>query len=323
MKKVLFTSLYLALAACSTPDSSNFRVGSIDYENLSSDHAIKEVRLFKSFVSKGQNCPLQSSSETIPPFALAGVGYVGKELIAYGKSQLEKRAEYLESDIVLNGKAILPVWPDDSDPDRAELCLLVIAGEFGDTPDDAAIERFRASQRAGTMDSYFREIMASYNQQIPGVGDVTGPFTDIRRDPSILIEIKVVPAKADSDGKWFYIATPTYMLYPSPLHMMTTSRAGRKLGVEYSIGSETGSIALDGFESGAAYESGLLQQRFSITDNKGGKATTVVTVKVVEGPDKMPTAKLMRDLAGKDAEIQAWLDEKLKELADQKANGDD
>ncbi len=323
MKKVLFTWLYLALAACTTPDSSSFRVGSIDYENLSAENSIKEVRLFKAFVSEGQNCPLQSSSETILPIALAGVGYVGKELIAYGKSQLERRAEYLESDIILNSKAILPLWPDDGDSDRAELCLLVIAGEFGDTPDDATIERFRASQRAGATDSYFREIMASYNQQIPGVGDVTGPFTDIRRDPSILIEIKVVPKKADSDGNWFYIVTPTYMLYPSPLHMMATSRVGRKLGVEYSIGSETGSISLEGFRSGAAYESGLLQQRFSITNYKGGKATTVVTIKVVEGPDRMPTAKLMRDLAGKDVEIQTWLDEKLKEIADQKAKGDD
>lgn len=322
MKRVLISSLCFTLASCSTPDGSSFRVGDIVYERLSTANAVKETRLFKKFVAKNQACPLQSGSETIPPLVLAGVGYVGKELIAYGKSQLEKRAEYLESEVVLNSKAILPVWPDASQPRRAELCLLVIAGQFGDSPDESVIERFRASQRPGSTATGFSKLMAGYNQQIPGVGDVTGPFTDIKRDPSFLIEIKVVPYKADADGKWFYTATPTYMLYPSPLHTMTTSKVSRKLSVEYSIGSETGSIALDGFDSGAAYESGHLQQRYSITDQKGGESTTVATVKVIEGPDKMPTAKLMRDLASKDAEFQSWIDGKLKELADKKTEGE-
>lgn len=312
MKKSIVLASLIALAACSTPDSSSFRVGNIKYEDLSKNHAVKETRLFKKFVPKNQSCPLQHSAETIPALVLAGVGYIGKELIAYGKSELESRAQYLESDVSLNSKAILPVWPSD-DANNAELCLLVIAGEFGDTPDGKVLERFRESQVPSLTNPSFTKEMAEYNQNIPGVGDVIGPFTGIQKDPTFLLEIKVVPTKT-SDGKWYYTASPTYLLYPNPLHMMTSSKVSRKLTVEYSLGLATGAIALDGFDSGAAYKSEILQQRYSITDQKGSAPTTVATVKVIEGPDKMPTAKLMRELASKDKELQALLDEKLKEI---------
>lgn len=322
MKKIAMACMFLGVFGCKSYEAGSFRTGNINYESLKENEPLKEMRIYQHKTFMENNCAFETGEQS-PGAALAisALGYVGKEIIAYGKSELEKRAAYLESDVVINAKALhSSKWPDESVENENSLCILIVAGEFSDKGDKEVSRRFRESQLSSLNEQGFSNKMADYKFEAPGSSfELSNPFNNLAVDPSFIFEAKVISAKDPVSNKWQFYVIPTYLFYPEPLHMMSKTGLSRKLSVELNIGDAKAAINLDGVKSGVTYSSALLKPRFAVTDAKGADASTLLTAKVIEGPDKMPTAKLMRDLAAKDKDLLAWLDARLKEL-EEKAN---
>ncbi|WP_417312046.1 hypothetical protein [Ectopseudomonas khazarica] len=318
MKKTALALSIAATAGCNNFQPSSFNTSDFDYAKLTTDAAINEVRVFQT-LAQDNTCPMQTGQEVVAPLVVAGIGYIAKEAIAFGKSELEKRAEYLEADVILNGRSLMPrEWPVAGAASQTPVCLLIVAGEYknggnGDVP----LTKFRDSQKPLMDldgDGGFRELMSSYTINIPGSTAIKGPFTDLTKDPSFMAEL-IITTKDLGGGKWLYHVTPTYLLYPSPLHKLAANGVDRKLAIDYTLGKAKGSIALDGFKSGGVYGEGRMKTRYSMTDTTGNPAFADISITVTEGPDKMPTAKVLRQIASKDKDLEKYIDDKLSELA--------
>jgi hypothetical protein len=317
MRKIMLCCLLLAVASCKSYDASTFSVGDVDYASLKKNPAVSELRIYEYMTNSAQNCLFEKSAEgLVATAAVSAIGYVGKELIAYGKSELEKRAAYLESDVVVSGKALRGTqWPDSKNDTNNALCLLIVVGEFGQDPDPSVASNFQKGVFPTLDEDTFMEGMNKYKISTPGgSSEDINPFASLNEDPSFMLEVKVVSAKLSTGDKWQYYLTPTYLFYPKPLHMMSKTGLSRSLSVELGVGDAKGSIDLDRLKSGSTYTQSLLKQRFSVTDEKGAAASNAITAKVTEGPDRMPTAKALKAVASKDEALLSWLDERLKEL---------
>jgi len=317
MHKPTALVLFLLASGCQNYDSSTFNVENIDYSTLKENSPVAELRVYEYKSPQADKCVFQGSGQSIAAtLAISVIGYAGKEAIAYGKSELEKRAEYLESDVVLNGKSLhASKWPNAADAANNSLCVLIVAGEFSGSPDPEVARRFRDSQLGDLDDATFNSTLQKYAITAPGSSSqISNPFAMMSKDPAFILEAKIVSAKDPAADKWQYYVIPTYLFYPKPLHRMAKTGLSRNLTVDITLGDAKSAIDLSRFKSGNYYGPKMLAPRFAITDEKGATPSAVMTVKVVEGPDKMPTAKALRAAASKDAELQAWLDGKLKEL---------
>ncbi|MHB2242741.1 hypothetical protein [Pseudomonas monsensis] len=311
MKKVIVLASVM-LSACSNYDSTSFETKKYDYRDLVKNPPVKEVRVF-SLVDKTGKCPLQSTKETPQALVISAVGWLAKEAIAYGKSELEARAQYLESDIKLNGRALLlKDWPVNA-TDKEGLCLLLLAGEFQASPDTPALEAFRAHKEPDTTlegIKGFRETMSSYHLQIPGAEPVVNPFTGLTGNPDFLMEVRITPKTVGSVLN--YVVSPTYLLYPHPLHKMTFNGPKRKLTVDLGLGDSKAALALDDFQSGHEYTASSLKTRYALAASTSGKPFSALSFVVTEGPDAVPTAKALRALADKSDDLNKIVDDKVK-----------
>lgn len=305
------------LSGCSNLDTSSFNTGGIDYTKLKKNPPVNEVRLYQ-FADESGTCPLQQSLETPATLALTVIGYGAKELIAYGKSELEKRAEYLESDVKLNGRGVLTTeWPPATPSERSGLCLLLVAGEFSaNSSGDDVLKKFgQAVKPTMAIDGNtgLRSLFNQYELPVPGLTSLNGPFTGLNNDPSFMVEVRVTTTKT-SDGKTHYVLAPTYLVYPEPLHKMTTNGPRRKIGISVELGDATAAISLDDFQSGGLYDASSLKTRYAIAESASGKPFGAVAMVVTEGPDKLPTAKVMRDLAAQQEKLDKAVDDKIAAL---------
>ena len=125
----------------------------------------------------------------------------------------------------------------------------------------------------------------------------------------------IITNKDLGGGKWLYQVTPTYLLYPSPLHKLAANGVDRKLAIDYTLGKAKGSIALDGFKSGGIYGESRMKTRYSMTETTGNSAFADISITVTEGPDTMPTAKVLRQIASKDKDLEKYIDDKLSGLS--------
>ncbi|WP_139833014.1 MULTISPECIES: hypothetical protein [unclassified Pseudomonas] len=311
MKK-LFILASITISACSHLDSTSFESKNYDYSDLSKNPPIKEVRVF-SIVDQTGKCPLQSTKETPQALVISAIGWLAKEAIAYGKSELEARAQYLESDIKLNGRALLVSdWPVN--PAKKEgLCLLLVAGKFEATPNTPALDAFRAHVQPNTVldgEGGFRETMSDYQLQIPGAEPIANPFTGLTGNPDFLMEVRVTPKTVG--GTLNFVVSPTYMLYPHPLHKMTFNGPKRKLTVDLGLGDSKAALALDDFQSGHEYTASSLKTRYALASSASGKPFGALSFVVTEGPDALPTAKALRAVAEKTDDLNKIVDEKVQ-----------
>ncbi len=118
-KNLSILMVAVVISGCETLNSSTFRTGKVDYEDLDKNQETIETRMY---VKQGAVCDISSSSpNTLPALAVPVLGYIAKEAIAYGKSKLDNYAEYLNSDVKLNASTLLSfrgeAWPTDSQID--------------------------------------------------------------------------------------------------------------------------------------------------------------------------------------------------------------
>ncbi|VVM47579.1 hypothetical protein [Pseudomonas fluorescens] len=322
--KYNFIIALAVLAGCSNWEDSSFNTGDVEYTTLKKNPPVNEVRVFQFADEKGA-CPLQSTLETPEALVLTAIGYGVKELIAYGKSELERRAQYLDSNIKLNGRSVLTTaWPTQETDDKSGLCLLLVAGEFSaNSTGDEVLKKFGQAVKPNMAfegRTGLKGILNQYELPVPGLTAIVGPFTGLVKDPSFLAEVRIT-TKMSSDGKRAYVVTPTYLVYPAPLHKMTGNGPRRKVSMDFVLGDATASVSLDDFQSGGIYDSASLKTRYSITESVNGTPFGAVGMVVTEGPDKLPTAKLLRELAAQDEALNKLVDSKIKAMTAEKNAG--
>lgn len=324
--RIIFVSVVFFLTGCSGYDSNSFNDSAYSYEDLKSNEPVQEIRVFVINDSSG-SCPLQSTSET--PAALIPIAVWGaKEVLAFGKTQLEKKAEYLESDIKLAGKLTLSGnWPPTTIDKKTGLCVLLVAGSFSaNSSGRDALERFRQSQRPNlAIDGIagFEAIINQYKLPIPSRKPIVGAFSGLTKDPAFVLEARISASRAQ-DGTANYVIAPTYLFYPVPLHKLSTKNSPRALSASFTFADATASLSFDKFQSGSSYETAQLQTRYAVAQSVSGEAFGALGVVVTEGPDKAPTAKVLRDIAAQEANLNAYIDTKAAEkLARIKAEEDE
>jgi hypothetical protein len=305
----------LFLSGCAGYESTSFNETSYKYSDLTSNAPVEEVRVFMMKDTAG-HCPMQSTNETaaaLIPVAVWGV----KELLALGKAQLEKRAEYLESDIKLTGRLTVPGnWPPSSVDPKTGLCVLLVAGTYsGNVSGTDVLEGFRQAQRPDLEREGLTGFEATINQYrlpVPGKSPIIGPFNGMTKDPAFILEARISVMKA-GDGSTSYAIVPTYLFYPLPLHKMTSKKLARALSVNFTLADTTASLSLDKFKSGGSFEANQLKTRYALAQSATGQPFGALGIVVTEGPDKAPTAKVLRDLVAQEASINTFIDAKAAE----------
>jgi hypothetical protein len=128
-----------------------------------------------------------------------------------------------------------------------------------------------------------------------------------------MVEIKaeVVTGSDPSPEKYLYKVIPTYLWYPHSLHKGVFQRAKRDLSVEVGFADVKSISMLDGFSSGHMYKGRDFASRFSLVEGSKKSTVNVVSVAVIEGPDKVPADKA---LAVVNDAIKAKTDELSKEV---------
>lgn len=381
------------LTACKTLSQNSFNVGEVNYEKMNGkdNPAIAGARVFSKF---GSDCNINSASdESGAAIAVSAAAFLIKEGVAYGKGELEKKAAYLSSDVVISGSTFIkgspagnPVtqkidtptaWPDIAVANKYEiersaaikkaekqasneilakngkatkeqikeaentaaikagkeyddlnkssefktgqndLCVLLVAGEYKDGATNLdAWNRLADKNGLTKVDSleklYSDGEYSDYKLSVPGSKDKR-PFQDLTTDPSLIVELHLIPTSVK--GGVMYTIKPTYLFYPYPLHKGTAKNLERKLTIELGLGEKKPTILLERMISGKQYRTNDMLSSFVSFNAEGTTQYQEVSLKVSEGPDKMPTAKILTDLAGKDKDIEKYLIDKLQEKA--------
>jgi hypothetical protein len=399
VKKILVAvvgSIATGLAGCTPPNNNTIRVSKADYEKIHVNPPAFESR---TFVKKGLGCNYTAaSSESV---AAAAIGsFLIKEGVEYVADYLKKKAEYLNADVVVNGRALLSsedmsFWPSSTAADsynlsKAEfidaavenesakykygkkilksddkgllvankkardsageiydnnnskvvvqttsedLCVLVVVGEYKVGKDKVVTDENtdRKSFISDIQTNFIKSTKANvaqlenYNIALPGIKDVDLPLPlqDLNQDPSFVIEMRLIPVA--TKDKVVYFLSATNVFYPNPLHVGTINGPDRKLAVELTLGTNKPTIILEKVKSPAILDENFLATRYTSFESDVNTHYQTVDVKITEGPDALPTAKLEADVAAKKDDILAYLLSKLidkdkakEDAADQK-----
>lgn len=371
----------ILMSGCETLNSSTFRTGKVEYEDLKTNIEIIETRLY---VKKSTTCDIYSTTQnTLPALAVPVLGYLAKEAVAYGKDKIDKYAEYLKSDVKLNANSLLSfggeAWPNkelldtletsrkrtinaslneaiskykeatgttDNTPTLSDfiktertrleseetsvseitssandLCLLVVAGKYGNSSPDVAnkakyvLDRFAFGSKKNTTPNAKKTLIQDYKMIAPGFSEDQSPkaFDNIIEDPSFVAEIQVVAT--DLGEKMQYTIKPANIFYPYSLHKYTKSDVERKLTIELTFGTHKAAVSFDSIKGGTVLKGDILASKFSMFEAPKTEKFKSVAIMVAEGPDKLPTAKLLTEISSHDKDIEKYLIDKIGELA--------
>ncbi|MHC8313358.1 hypothetical protein ACYZUC_27655 [Pseudomonas sp. GT1P32] len=394
MMKAKLTALTacIVLSACKTLTPNSFNVGEVDYDKLNGLNDVDRPAIAgaRVFSKNGSACyKTAGGDESGVAIAVSAAGFLIKEGVAYGKSQLEKRAAYLNSDIVISGSTFVQdiprkdptgkevtakAWPAIEVANRYEidkadkvakaeqkaqsalkknatkdeirearknaadsaaksydltnaspefktgeddLCVLIVAGEYQEGATGLEAWNRFAKKNDLTEVSNVTELetageYSGYSLSVPGSKDKK-PFQDLKKDPSFIAELHIIPTSVK--GGVMYTIKPTYIFYPYPLHKGTANGLERKLTIEVGLGEGKPTMLFEHIVSGKQYRTRDILSSWVAYKTDGAKQYQEVSVKVSEGPDSMPTAKIMTDLAAKDAAIEKYLIDKLEAKA--------
>jgi hypothetical protein len=162
--------------------------------------------------------------------------------------------------------------------------------------------------------------MSNYELQIPGSEPIVNPFTGLNGNPDFLMEVRITSKTVS--GVLNYAVTPTYLLYPHPLHKMTVNGPNRKLTVDLSLGDAKAALSLDDFQSGHVYTAHSLKTRYALAASSSGKPFGAMTFVVTEGPDSLPTSKAFRAAAEKTDDLNKIVQDKVNEALAKEAAKD-
>lgn len=232
------------------------------------------------------------------------------------------------------GKAAAATFDTDKDkreikPSAEDLCVLVVAGKYQEGAfGGLSWNRFRdfagLSDNPGALDANEDPITKGlptaysyrgYAMRLPGLDTKSTkiPFQDLVSDPSLIVELHLIPTPV-KDGV-IYTIRPTYLFYPYPMHKGTANGLERKMTVEVSLGENKPTILLERMTSGDQYQAGDLVTNYVSHKVESNGSFQEIAVKVSEGPDAMPTAKILTDIAAKDETVTKYLVDKLEEKA--------
>lgn len=201
--------------------------------------------------------------------------------------------------------------PNEIKATRNDLCLLVVAGEYkASSTESAKLKKdFVAftGARANLLDEYSMPLPAL------DVSDYPRPFDTLNKDPSFLIEMHLTPTPVG--GKMLYTLKPTYIFYPYPLHKKSANGLERKVTIEVTLGENKLLLTFDNLKSGSTYDSSDLATKYTLLEAPINQHFQTVDVNIIEGPDSMPTAKILNDIAAQDKTIEKYLIEKIDAIA--------
>ncbi|MEN1399002.1 hypothetical protein [Pseudomonas aeruginosa] len=214
-------------------------------------------------------------------------------------------------------------------PSAEDLCVLIVAGKYQEGASGGpSWGRFRdfagLSDNPGVLvaneDPITKGLPTAYSyrgyaMRLPGLDTKSTkiPFQDLVSDPSLIVELHLIPTPV-KDGV-IYTIRPTYLFYPYPMHKGTANGLERKITVEVSLGENKPTILLERMTSGAQYQAGDLVSNYVSHKVESNGSFQEIAVKVSEGPDAMPTAKILTDIAAKDETVTKYLVDKLEEKA--------
>lgn len=323
MKVGLLIFSALLLISCSwgpkTVSTKNYEISDVKRNG-----SIEELRVFSKVSSR---CATETlSKETVVPLGAVILGSAIKQVAAYGKEQVDIAIKYLQSDVKVSGKSFLSkadMTPAPEPTPSPKLCILAIYGTFntGPTAADEAqtIQTFKKIQVQNGIeaaDDVFIEDLKEY--EMAGLNSAS-PIDGLIGNPVFMVEIKaeVVTGSDPSPEKYLYKVIPTYLWYPHSLHKGVFQRAKRDLSVEVGFADVKSISMLDGFSSGHMYKGRDFASRFSLVEGSKKSTVNVVSVTVIEGPDKVPADKALAvvndAIKAKTDELSKKVEEKNKE----------
>ncbi|BBP66266.1 MULTISPECIES: hypothetical protein [Pseudomonas] len=319
MKNGLLILSSALLASCSWGPKT-VSTKSYDISDIHRNESIEELRVFTKI---GEKCATETlGKETVLPLGAVVLGSAIKQIAAYGKEQVDIAIKYLQGDVKISGKSLLSnanMTPAPAPTPSPKLCMLAIYGTFKTTPtsDDKnkTIQTFKKIQiqnKIDERDNVFIEDLKEY--EMAGVNS-ENPVDSLIGNPVFMVEMKayVVTGSDPSSSKYLYKVTPTFLWYPHSLHKGVFQRAKRDLSVEVAFADVKSISPLDGFPAGFMYKGSDFASRFSLVEGSKSATVNVVSVTVIEGPDKVPTDKA---LAIVNDAIKAKAEELSKEIED-------
>ncbi|WP_156043948.1 hypothetical protein [Pseudomonas mandelii] len=195
-----------------------------------------------------------------------------------------------------------------------DLCVLIVAGEYqahnGHTKHKEDFTKFSGANT---------ELLDQYRMSVPGTAfnESPKPFDNLSSDPSFIAELHVVPTVVNE--KMVYTIKPNYIFYPKPLHKNTANGLERKVMIELGFGTNKPALSFDTLKSGWVYDNDDLISKYVMFEAPINQSYQSISIKVTEGPDKMPTAKMLADLSARDKDLEKYLIDKIESLSAEKA----
>jgi hypothetical protein len=318
MKEHLILILSLVLTACSWgPKTVNTQVYKIS--DITPPESIEELRVYSQMSDK---CPGDYlKKEAVVPLGALLLGSAVKQIAAYGKDQVDIAIKYLQGDVKLSGKSFLPsanMAPSSPTARPLKLCVMAVYGMYGRSDLAASYDNFKAMFSLipeSRIDVAFMDKIKSYRIS----GDKSpNPLEGIIGNPVYILEVSavVIAGGSPAETKFTYDVTPTFMWYPHALHKRVFDNAKRALTVELGFSDVQAILPLDGLQAGHFYTGDDFAAKFSLIEGLKTTTTNVVTISVTEGPDKIPSDKVLSVI---NDGIKAKADELSKKIDDKYA----
>ncbi|MFI8981707.1 hypothetical protein [Ectopseudomonas khazarica] len=194
-----------------------------------------------------------------------------------------------------------------------DLCILIVAGEYqAHNSHTTSKTDFLNFSEANS------ELVDQYRMTVPGTtfNESPQPFDNLASDPSFVAELHVVPTVVND--KMVYTIKPNYIFYPKPLHKNTANGLERKVMIELGFGTNKPALSFDTLKSGWVYDNDDLISKYVMFEAPLTQSYQSISIKVTEGQDKMPTAKMLTDLSARDKDLEKYLIDKIETLATEK-----
>ncbi|WLG82749.1 DUF3784 domain-containing protein [Pseudomonas cucumis] len=185
-------------------------------------------------------------------------------------------------------------------PSENDLCVMIVAGKYSGSNVAADIANrdkpVDENSRKGIFSRKTKGAFTNINQyRMPVVGisetQYPSPFDGLIGDPSFLAEFRLTPVPGKE--KTTYFLTPSYIFYPKPLHKEIDSGLERKLAVEFQFEENKVTWSRATMVSDHGYSKSHLQSDTKSFEADNNQPFTAITATVIEGPDGMPTGKIV------------------------------
>jgi len=325
MRKILLVSLSTILASCGWGPKT---VSTKDYDiaDIKPSESVEELRVYSQMAAK---CPGDLlGQEAVVPLGAILLGSAIKQVAAYGKEQVDIAIKYLQSDVKITGKSFLPtanMAPSNPLAKPMKLCVFAVYGKFHNKknydsdksiPTTSNFDPFFLSVPNSRVNEAFRETFNQYRMS----GDISpSPTEGLVGKPAFMVELSavVVAGTEKSSKKYLYNVKPTFLWYPHALHKGVFDRAKRDLTIELGFADVKTVTPLDGFTPGHVYASDDFAARFSLVEGLKTSTANVVTLSIIEGPDKIPSDKALSiindGIKAKSDDMTKRIDEKHQE----------